>query len=98
MPQSAEVVGIPWYLEPDYPGILKVMEDAADMPDSFEKWIGGAQAEERRLQSGGHVVARAVIDPFEFTIWCRNEGLNPDRAARVRFAEWVASRQAKGDY
>ena len=98
MPEPAEVVGVPWYLEPDYPGILEVMEDAADMPDSFDKWLGEAEAEERRLRSGGRVVARAIIDPFEFTIWCRNEGVKPDAAARNGFAAWVASHQAKGDY
>ena len=98
MPQPAEVVGIPWYLEPDYPGILNVMEDSGDMPDSFERWLGDAEAEERRLKSSGRAVARAVIDPFEFTIWCRDEGLKPDAAARSRFAAWVAAHQAKGDY
>lgn len=98
MPEATEIVGIPWYLQADYPAVLKMMADAADMPDSFEKWEGEALADERRLQAGGRVVARAVIDPFEFTIWCRNEGLKPDADARDRFAAWVASHQAKGDY
>ena len=91
-----EAVGIPWFLEPDYEQARDMMLDSDSLPDRFEHWLKEAEQTEQRVKASGRKVARAIIDPFEFSIWCDDAGRQPDAAAREAFATWVASQQDGG--
>jgi hypothetical protein len=88
-------VGIAWYLQQDYPAILRIMADADLMPASFEKWQHLAHRIERDLRAQGRIVTRAVIDPATFPEWCRSRDLQVDAKARIAFANQYACRHGR---
>ena len=83
-------VGIPWYRREDYGRILDVMVDRHVLPDTFEEWRKKAGGLESHYRSQGVLTVRAVIDPGEFTAWCRARGLNVDAQGRMAFANEAA--------
>ena len=54
-----------------------------------------AEDSERRLIRDGHIVVRAVIDPDEFSAWCRTHSLNTDANVRMRWPNEAAIRHIK---
>jgi hypothetical protein len=93
---STEVVGIPWFLQPDYEQTLAMMLDSASLPDSYQEWLEAAETLERQIRAGGRSATRAIIDPFEFSIWCRDMSTKPDATAREQFAAWVVAHRHAG--
>jgi hypothetical protein len=84
-------VGIAWYSRQDYRRVLEIMDDAAEMPTTFDQWLNRAEAIERELKRAGHVAVRAIIEPEEFAAWCRAKGLNIDAKSRSQWSsEFVA--------
>ncbi len=88
-------VGIAWYSRQDYRRALEIMEDADQLPRTFDQWLKRAEATERQIKRAGHVVVRAMIKPEEFAAWCRAKGLNTDAKARTEWASEFAHQQAK---
>jgi hypothetical protein len=91
-------VGLAWYRRQDYPRILQVMEDADKLFATYDHWQKSAERTERELKRAGHIVVRAVIDPDEFVVWCRMQGLNVDAKARTRWANEAAVRRLRGSH
>ncbi len=87
-------VGIAWYSRQDYRRALEIMEDADQLPGTFDQWLKRAEATEREIKRAGHVVVRAIIKPEEFAAWCRAKGLNIDTEARTEWASEFALQQA----
>jgi hypothetical protein len=87
------VVSIPWYRRRDYPRLLEIMDDAGNLPVTYDAWHTTAERGERELKAAGSVVVRAPITPDEFVIWCRELGLKPGADARTHFAGFFASQQ-----
>lgn len=85
-------VGLPWYSSATYARATALMEDRVEFPPAFEAWRREAEPRLRRLERDGAVVYRVIIDPEEFTSWCRRQGVVPNAAARERFAEIAARR------
>ncbi len=83
---TVALLGIAWYLEQDYPAILRLMADADKLPATFSRWQQIAEQTERRCRTEGRVVIRAVIDPATFPEWCARHDLQVDARARNAFA------------
>lgn len=81
-----QIIGIGWYLQKDYPEILRIMTDADRLPQTFKVWQHQADQLERGLIAQGKTVIRAIIDPATFPEWCRRHGLNVDAKGRMAFA------------
>ena len=90
---SVPAVGIAWYRREDYAEILRIMQDAAELPTTWEKWFYAAERGARVLQKRGHIVVRAYIDPVDFPEWCRQRGLKLDAQARMQYANEYVYRQ-----
>ena len=73
-----------------------MMTDGDQLPDTFEEWLSKAEEAERNAQRAGLTVTRAILDPYEFSIWCRDKGLPPGERSRTEFASWVAAHQGTG--
>jgi hypothetical protein len=83
-------IGIPWYTRASYAEILEMMEDSETFPKTFEDWREKAQETERKVESEGTAVVRALIDPEDFFLWCKSHGLRMNGLARGKFASEVA--------
>jgi len=88
-------VGMSWYRAEDYRRILEIMEDADKLHSTYDQWLKAAERGERELKGKGHIVIRAMLDPDQFTAWCREKGLKRDAQARTQFASWFAAQQVK---
>ena len=87
-------VGIAWYSRQDYRRALEIMDDAAELPRTFDQWLKRAEATEREIKRAGHIVVRAMIKPEEFAAWCGAKGLNTDGKARSQWATEFVRQQA----
>lgn len=90
------ICGIAWYLPGDYGQARALMADADSLPETFAEWLRRAEEAERKMQDSGHRVVRAILDPFEFSIWCRDNGAAADADGRAQFASWVARHRDTG--
>jgi hypothetical protein len=86
-------VGAYWIREEDYPALLNIFDDAANMPPTWKEWLKMAEEMEQGLKAYGHVVLRVHIDPATFPAWCAAHGVRPGSAGRRKFvAEAVTER------
>ena len=91
-------IGMAWYTRQDYPRILEIMEDAEKLPPSYFAWSKAAERGKREAERQGQIVIRAIIDPDDFSLWCRARGLNVDAEARMRFANETACAAVKNTH
>ena len=80
------VIGIPWCREEDYDAFRAMFEDRDNLPLDWDKFVCIAQKAERLYRSQREIVERVYIDPNKFRLWCAENGLRVDRAARLEFA------------
>jgi hypothetical protein len=92
MPQK--VVGIPWFGSDLYRECRAMMSDGAQLPDSHGDWLVQAEDVCAEAEAAGHHVLKVNIEPKDFSTWCRARNIAPDAKARVRFANFVAFREA----
>jgi hypothetical protein len=59
--------------------------DPAGLPSTFDEWHANAGQEPGPTQPS----LRVVIDPAQFSAWCRASSRQPDAAARMAFADIV---------
>jgi len=85
-------IGIAWYSRQDYQRALEMMDDADQLPGTFDQWLKRAEATEQEMKRAGHVTVRTIIKPEEFTAWCRAKGLKLDAKARSQWSSEFASR------
>lgn len=94
MTSQLQTVGMVWYRRGDYPRVLAVMDDAADLPDTFDQWLAAAENTERQLIGSGVFVLRALLRPDTFKSWCEREGRACDARSRSHWASEFAQRAA----
>ena len=91
---SRKTVGIPWFGPGDYGACRTMMADGASLPEQHGAWLAEAEALCAEAQAAGHHVLKVDIKPKDFSIWCRARNIVPDAKARVRFANFIAFREA----
>jgi hypothetical protein len=99
MAKTTKIEAEPWYRREDYPRILSIMEDAvvaADLPPIYDEWVTIAERQEGDLKAKGLKAERVVIDPDEFTSYCREKHLKFDELARADFVLWKAFQREIG--
>lgn len=79
-------VALAAYSEADYEDILKIMDDAEDLPDTYQDWLDLSLETEQVLLKQGYPVTRIMIQPKKFDSWCRINGMRPNAEARAEFA------------
>lgn len=88
-------VGMVWYKREDYPAILRIMADAANLPATYDNWLKKTEQGRQRLIDEGRIPVKAYIDPATFPGWCRARGLNVDAKARLDYAGVIAHETAR---
>jgi hypothetical protein len=94
MPVPQKVVGIPWFAPATYGACRAAMTDGDDLPVHHGDWLTEAEDVLADAQAAGHRALKVAIDPKDFPIWCRARNIAPDAKARVRFANFIAFREA----
>jgi hypothetical protein len=79
-------VGLPWYVAEHYETLRQSLFDGHKLPAHYETWRTSTEQVEREIQRSGVEVVRVPIEPDTFTAWCEDAGLQPDGAARSRYA------------
>jgi hypothetical protein len=92
---AIRAMGMAWYRPEDYRRIVQIMEDGYKLPLTYDRWLQLAERGERELRQKGHFVVRAMINPEEFTVWCRQQGVKRDADGRMKHAAWAASQAVK---
>jgi len=94
MPPRQKIVGIPWFKSDSYEAARALMTDGAQLPEQYGVWLNEAESVRAEADEGGHHVLKVMIEPKEFSLWCRARNIAPDAKARVRFANYAAFREA----
>src|SRR5687767_6828925 len=96
MPEAPlDPIGIPWFFPQDYDELLRAMDDARELPPTYDGWLAHVRKYEQEKERAGHLVVRAFVDPCEFPRWCRRQGFQADATARARWAATIARRAAR---
>lgn len=94
MPPRRKVVGIPWFKSDSYAAARAAMADGAELPERHDDWLREAEGVCAEAEEAGHRVLKVIVEPKEFSLWCRARNIAPDGKARVRFANFIAFREA----
>ena len=90
MGSSPGISGIAWFSMNDYAEARRMMADAHHgLPESYQKWLRGAETAERDLREQGYHPIRIVIVPADFAEWCGKRQLRLDATARRQFVRYV---------
>ena len=86
-----DAVGIAWYTRNTYARCLKLFDDAADLPETFDGWQHLAESTEANMLAAGMTAIRVEIDPETFPSWCKQHGFpRIDKDARMAFGNLKA--------
>lgn len=82
---STMVLGMAWYREEDYPTILQISDDRANMDDTYQTWLANAMRAKANMQQQGAIVKNVLVRPDELTQWCHTHGKPINGQARAEF-------------
>ncbi len=80
------IIGLPWYRREDYFRIREMAADPHVLASTYEQWLAAAENNEAVGRQAGLEIVRVMIDPVEFKAWCLARGVEPDGAARTKYA------------
>ena len=83
--KPVNLTGIAWFRREQYPQLLEIFEDAADLPTAYDDWLARAEKGFQELERRGVSVIRVELDAEEFSLWCASRGLKLDSHARNQF-------------
>ena len=89
-----KTIGIPWFGSDLYRDCRAVMSDGAQLPELYGDWLRQAEELCAEAEAAGHHVLKVNIAPQDFSAWCRARNITPDAKGRVRFANFIAFREA----
>ncbi|WP_457090149.1 hypothetical protein [Microvirga sp. P5_D2] len=90
------IIGLPWYRREDYPAIRQMMADPHVLAPVYDQWLAAAENNESVGRQAGLEIARIMIVPEEFKAWCLAQGVEPDSAARTKYASERTSAESAG--
>jgi hypothetical protein len=84
-PMQTRII-FPWYGREDYDVIRDYCRDHQRLPATFDTWIKMAIAVLDTFRGTDCPVVRVRLRAEEFRTWCEEHAVEPDYAARQRFA------------
>ena len=83
-----------WYREEHWSRLRELFPDAYLLPKTYQDWLSRAEAKKNEVQTAGDVAIKVFIDPESFPVWCQENGMVMDAAARAQFALEVVQAQS----
>lgn len=85
MTETNAVTGVAWYRRADWSRLREIASDRANLDDSYEAWLAGAQKTLLELAVAGVAARRVNVDVEALVRRCRAERRPVDSAARAAF-------------
>jgi hypothetical protein len=90
------LLGVTWYRgKEDFDRLKAMAKDSDVLPDTYEKWLQGAEDVFGQMTLKGFTVVKVYLDPETFPAWCQANGYEIDGAARSRYGSDFALRSYK---
>jgi hypothetical protein len=83
--ETNAVTGVAWYRRADWSRLREIASDRANLDDSYEAWLAGAQKTLLELAVAGVAARRVNVDVEALVRRCRAERRPVDSAARAAF-------------
>jgi len=83
--ETNAVTGVAWYRREDWSRLREIASDRANLDDSYEAWLAGAQKTLLELAVAGVAARRVNVDVEALVRRCRAERRPVDSAARAAF-------------
>ncbi len=87
---ALKALAIAWFRKEDWPRWRAIDPDFE--PD-YDRWLRKVEAEMKKRESSEYVLDKVIIDPDEFTDWCRVNRRKVDSRARAIYAAFMLSRK-----
>jgi hypothetical protein len=84
--QKGMVVCFAWYRPEQWQRVRDISADAEALENSFEEWLGLAEAKLLELRSSGADVKKVDIDSEQLILWCNERGFEVNASVRSRYA------------
>jgi hypothetical protein len=84
--QKRMVVCFAWYRPEQWQRVRDISPDADALENSYEEWLGLAEAKLAELRSSGVDVKKVDIDSEQLILWCNERGIEVNASARSRYA------------
>jgi len=81
--ETNAVTGVAWYRREDWSRLREIASDRANLDDSYEAWLAGAQKTLLELAVAGVAARRVNVDVEALVRRCRAERRPVDSAARA---------------
>jgi hypothetical protein len=90
------LLGVTWYRgKEDFDRLKAMAKDSEVLPDTYEKWLQGAEDVFGQMTLRGFTVVKVYLDPETFPARCQANGYEIDGAARSRYGSEFALRSYK---
>ena len=91
-PKEILRLGIGWYTPAEWIKLKQVADDSAQLDDSYEAWLSGAERLEKKLFEEGIEARRVHVEVDELLKWCATRKKSVNSASRATFVtEWMQS-------
>lgn len=88
-PKNQEAVfGLAWFDRAQWQRLTEVVENRAELDDTYEQWEKGANDALRKFERQGQRVEKVHIDVQALISWCKAKGLPVNGQSR---SEYVAN-------
>ena len=89
-PKDQEVVfGLGWFDRAQWQRLTEVVEDRAELDDTYEQWEQGANDAMRKFERQGQKVEKVHIDVQALVSWCKAKGLPINGKSRSEYVTTV---------
>ncbi|MEN0050982.1 MAG: hypothetical protein AAF806_28210 [Bacteroidota bacterium] len=86
-------IGIGYYRKEDYEEILRISSDRERMNDTWEEWKKKKEKTVRNLKLAGVTPIDVLVLPRDLEIYCYEQGLKIDGAARAQYVSYLLERR-----
>ncbi len=76
----------------DYETFRRLLPDV-EWPEAFEQWLQACEQRIAEYDAQGDEVVKVVVDPKKFARWCRQSGVDHNRATIDAYAVALGRKQ-----
>lgn len=91
------VTGVCWYTENQWVRLKETATDPERFEATYEEWSAMAEGELLHLSKAGIIPVKVLIDPDEFSAWCKEKSKRNDASARAQYVSEQLRRADEGN-
>ena len=91
------VTGVCWYTESQWFRLKETATDPERFEATFDEWSAMAEDSLLKLRKAGIIAVKVLIDPDEFSAWCKQKSKPNDASARAHYVAHQLRRADQGN-